>query len=280
MTETTTTTADVFDPVERLGRAAEQAALGMTRSHARTLVDMYYRWQQHRIDLKGQLRAQVQGFDGDDAGASLEVIDYFANQSAALEKRAASVLGKWAQRRPEGGWAQSIPGIGPVISAGLSAHIDITKAPTVGHIWRFAGLDPTVKWNKGQKRPWNADLKVLCWKIGQSFVKVSGREDAFYGQVYRDRKQLEVQRNEQGLFADQAAKSLEERNIRDATLKETYQSGKLPAGRLDLRAQRYATKLFLAHWHEVAYEAEYGEPPPLPYAIAQLGHAHKIDPPR
>src|SRR5581483_161544 len=25
-------------------------------------------------------------------------------------------------------------------------HIDIEKAPTAGHIWRFAGLDPTLRW--------------------------------------------------------------------------------------------------------------------------------------
>jgi hypothetical protein len=40
----------------------------------------------------------------------------------------------------------SIKGIGPVIAAGLLANIDITKAPTAGHIWRFAGLDPSSKW--------------------------------------------------------------------------------------------------------------------------------------
>lgn len=360
---TTTNDVTVFDPVEKLGRAAESAAMGMDRTSARTLVDMYYRWQRHRIDLKGQFRAQIQGADGDDASPSLEVIDYFASQSEALEKRAASVLGKWAAKRPEGEWAQAQLGIGPVISAGLSAHIDITKAPTVGHIWRFAGLDPTVKWlgQKGArellgrvmddesdefdteysdtgalsddelaqldaelsdghrheldtdqialvsrltgrkfqnlirlarndsgritrtsmlsalaKRPWNASLKVLCWKAGQSFIKVSNNPNAFYGVIYRQRKELEIERNEAGVFADQAAATLKERNIRDADLKATYEAGRLPAGRLDLRAQRYATKLFLAGWHEVAYVAQYGQLPPLPYALEHLGHTHEV----
>jgi hypothetical protein len=35
-------------------------------------------------------------------------------------------------------------------------------------------------------------------------------------------------------------------------------------------------KLFLAHYHEVAYKDHYKTEPPLPYAIAHLGHAHKI----
>jgi hypothetical protein len=269
-----------FDPVERLGRAAKKAAGSLTRESARTLVDMYYRWQEHRIALNGQLRAQLQGYDGDDADESLQVIEYFAQQTTKLERTAASVLGEWAAQRPEGEWAQSQLGIGPVLSAGLSAHIDITKAPTVGHIWRFAGLDPTVKWEKKQRRPWNADLKVLCWKIGDSFVKISGREDAYYGQVYRKRKELEVERDIAGLFADQAAKTLEEKKIRDPETLKTYENGHLPAGRLDLRARRYAVKLFLSHWHEVAYTAEHGERPPFPYPIEHLGHAHVIPVPR
>ena len=53
-----------------------------------------------------------------------------------------------------------------------------------------AGLDPTVTWGKGERRPWNAELKVLCWKLGDSFVKVSNKEGALYGRIYRERKAL------------------------------------------------------------------------------------------
>ena len=92
-----------------------------------------------------------------------------------------------------------------MIAAGLEAHIDITRAPTVGHIWRYAGLDPTCEWRKGEKRPWNASLKTLCWKIGESFVKVSGKEKSLYGRLWKERKELEEKRNAAGEFADQAA---------------------------------------------------------------------------
>ena len=66
---------------------------------------------------------------------------------------------------------------------------------TVGHIWRFAELDPTQTWEEGQRRPWNASLKTLSWKIGESFVRRSRDEDATYGRFYRERKQLEIERN-------------------------------------------------------------------------------------
>ena len=90
---------------------------------------------------------------------------------------------------------------------------------------------------------------------------------------------MELLRNEQGLFADQAAESLLKRKIQDKDLKKTYESGKLPLGRLDLRARRYSVKIFLAHLHHVMHEDFYGNPPPKPYVISHLGHAHFLGPP-
>jgi hypothetical protein len=128
----------------------------------------------------------------------------------------------------------------------------------------------------GARRPYNAKLKVVAWKIGDSFVKVSGREGAFYGHKYKDRKAVEQVKNMAGEFAHLAREALETRDIKDAALRATYESGKLPPGRIELRARRYAVKLFLAHWHEMAYKAHYDADPPLPYPIAILGHKDLI----
>jgi hypothetical protein len=54
---------------------------------------------------------------------------------------------------------------------------------------------------RAQKLPYNAQLKTLCWKIGQSFCKVSGKQDAVYGQLYVQFKTDEVSRNENGQYA-------------------------------------------------------------------------------
>lgn len=129
------------------------------------------------------------------------------------------------------------------------------------------------------KRPWNAALKRLCFLVGDSFVKFSASEKCFYGQIYRARKAQEVERNEAGAFAAQAERALAERNIRDRDLRRTYEAGRLPDGRIDLRARRYAVKLFLAHFHEQGWRLKIGEEPPSPYPIAALGHAHYIAPP-
>lgn len=250
----------------------------LAQADARYLVDVYYQLQDFRIQAGGQLRSEQ--------AEPRRWVESLQRTWELLEKDFQTVLGEWARRRPEGLWAQSITGVGPVISAGLAAHIDVSQAPTVGKLWRFAGLDPTVRWEKGQKRPWNARLKVLCWKLGDSFVKQSGRESDVYGHVYRARKALELERDAAGQFADQAAATLEARRITDKALKATYESGHLPLGRLELRARRYAVKLFLSHYHHVAYESMHGQPPPMPYIFTDnarkmgLGdHTHWNGPP-
>ena len=48
------------------------------------------------------------------------------------------------------------------------------------------------------KRPWNADLKLICWKAGESFVKTSNHPSDIYGHIYAERKLWEIQQNENG----------------------------------------------------------------------------------
>ena len=207
-----------------------------------------------------------------------EAIAWLTDMSTALENRIKLMLSVYADHNPIGAWSQTITGIGPVIAAGLLAHIDINKAPTVGHIWRFAGLDPTQTWDKGKKRPWNASLKTLCWKRGESFVKVCNNEKAFYGATYTQRKEYEIIRNENGELQDQAKKKLAKFNIGKTTEAfKHYSQGKLPPAHIHARAKRYTVKLFLSHWHEKAYVERFGKQPPLPYPIAHLDHVHKIE---
>jgi hypothetical protein len=202
------------------------------------------------------------------------------SQETTLENQIKRALDAYSGADAVGQWARSITGIGPVIAAGLLANIDISKAPTVGHIWRFAGLDPTVKWEKGQKRPWNASLKRLCFLIGESFVKVHNLESDTYGKVYSARKALEIERNEAGKYADQAAAALAAKNFRkDTEARKAYEGGRLPPARIHRRAARYATKLFLSGLHEVWYFNHFQTLPPKPYVISHLGHAHYIEPP-
>lgn len=259
------------ESVERLTKDLKEASRTLTSAEARYLVDAYYSMQKQRVRAANQIRALSQ------SGEPHEVIRWFEANADLLEAQVKRALDAYSNASPIGLWAKSIYGIGPVITAGLLAHIDVERAPTVGHIWRFGGYDPTVKWEAGERRPWNAALKTLYWKIGESFKKFSGRPECFYGLVYVERKRQEVERNEAGVFAGQAAATLAARPRHKQ--KAIYAAGKLPDGRLDLRAMRYAVKLFLAHYHHVAYEVHYKTPPPKPYVIEHMGHVGYIAPP-
>lgn len=261
-----------LEALQRLSRDERIAAKTMSDDEARYLVDSYYMMQEMRKRSANQVRAM-----GDEPH---EVVAWLATQSNMLENQLKGALDRYSDAHPVGRWARSIVGIGPVISAGLIAHIDIHQAPTCGHIWNFAGLNPGVKWEKKTKRPWNANLKTLCWKIGESFVKVCNHKDDFYGEHYLRKKEEEATRNEAGAFADQAAEILRTKNISKTTdAYKAYSVGKLPPAHIHARAKRYAVKLFLSHLHHVWYEIEHGEPPPKPYAIAILEHGHYIAPP-
>ena len=262
-----------LEQIERLSKDIASAAVTLSADEARFLVDTYYKMQDDRIRAANQVRSLAE------SGEPHAVLDWLLVQSTSMENQIKRALGKYSEADKLGQWARSVVGIGPVISAGLLAHIDITQAPTVGHIWRFAGLDPTQSWEKGKKRPWNASLKTLCWKVGESFVKVQAHKEDRYGKVYVDRKLLEITRNEDGEFQGQAEAVLEKKKIGKTTdAYAAYSVGKLPPAHIHARAKRYAVKLFLSHYHEVGYQLHYGTPPPLPYPISILGHAHKIDP--
>jgi len=263
-----------LEAIKRLDKDLKKAAERLTPEEARYFVDAYYTIQEYRKATASQQRSLTE------YGEPAELINWLFEQHRVIEDNLKKVLDIYTNQHEVSIWAKSIPGIGPVISAGLLAHIDITKAPTVGHIWSFAGLNPEQKWEKGQKRPWNARLKTLCWKIGESFVKVSNKTEDIYGKIYKERKERETTKNEQLEFKDQAEKKLKEFNIgKDTDAYKYYSQGKLPPAHIHERAKRKAVKIFLANLHHVWYRHHYGDEPPKPYAIEHLGHAHYIKPP-
>ena len=269
-----------LQPIIRLTRDVRKAATTLSDSEARYLVDQYYTLQKYRIRADNQVRSLTKPNEEEQPAEPHETVSFFAAQFETLENSIKSALETYSLAQIPGNWARSICGIGPVLAAGVLAHIDITKAPPAGHIWRYAGLDPTVTWEKKTKRPWNASLKVVTWKIGESFVKVHNNESDYYGHVYAERKAWETAKNDAGDYHQQAEQALSAKKYGDdTTAKEFYSQGKLPPGRIHARAKRYAVKLFLSHYQHVAYQAHYGSPPPKPYVLTHLQHAHYLAPP-
>ncbi len=311
--------------LQKLKGDLRKSAVTLTATEIRYLVDLYYMTQEDRK------RAGNQRLALEKSGEPHALIAYFHEQQAELEKQIKGVLDAYTNGHVMGSWMRGIHGIGPVLSAGILAHIDIHKAPTVGHIWRYAGLDPTQKWigreganerikelaaaglqlpemvqhladtigtraelirtratNDNGKitkeslakaaaiRPWNEQLKVLCWKIGQSFMKFAAAEACTYGHWYKQRKQIELERDASGKFREYAIANASRYGKSTDAFKHMTE-GHLPPAQIDARARRWAVKLFLSHLHGEWYRREFGKEPPLPYPIAHLGHAHFID---
>lgn len=306
----------LITPVFKLNRdmtqALKQNGGGITDNEARFLVDLFYTMQDQRIRCNNQ----VKGLDRDAKKAETQAephdaLDWTLTQFKTLELQIEKLLGIYVSMHPMAWFFEQTVGIGGILAAGLLAHIDIHKAPTAGHIWNFAGLNPDIKWEKKTKRPWNADLKKIAWKIGDSFVKQSSHPRDFYGKVYRERKAFEWQRNMAGTMREQAASYLGAKNYGSDTDARAWYSGQcdpakvrecleqgraptaatckandgkgvamLPPAQIDMRARRYAVKLFLSHLQQRWYETEFRTAPPKPFAISQLGHAHVIEPPQ
>lgn len=374
-----------------------EAARTLSSQEARFFVDSFYSMQHFRIQSNNQVDALEK------SGEPNRMVSWLGDRFLFLEKSIPRILDAYSQSHEAGFWSRNITGIGPVLAAGLLAHIDIQKAPMVGNIWSFAGLAPEIKWlgveggkklvgkvldevnpeppdgedeepdlyaftaselkeiednlpdtddweigqrqllaisrlthrkfgnllrlgkdNDGRvtrssilkllaKRPWNARLKVLCFKISDSFVKLSNHPDCLYGELYRGRKEREIEQNANGVFADQATRTLTEKRIDRKTFAFLWYSGSLPSyapeqyyllpperregfvramavkpgegvpmlppAHIQARSQRWAMKIFLAHFHEALYVATYSTLPPKPYVLDRLGHTTEILPP-
>ena len=307
MSDYETKISEHLEPIKRLNKDLRIASRTLTTREARYLVDAYYLLQRDRIAADNQIRSMSRD------GEPVMLLEWYGDQMRTLENQVKITLDAYSASHAVGGWARGILGVGPVICAGLLAHIDIHKAATAGHIWNFAGLNPGVKWEKGQKRPWNGDLKTLCWKLGESFVKVSGNDKSFYGRLFRERKKDETQRNRAGEFVEQAAHEIATKRIDKSKVAYAFYSGALPPevldgwselnqtqqnarvkkmrkdpgtypamlppGHIHARSKRWVVKIFLSHLHAKWFQIEFDREAPVPYAIAHLGHAHLISPP-
>ena len=209
-----------FKALNRMSQDLKQASKLITAHEARLLVDRYYQMQDGRIRSESQIRAVEKQNDlGQGATA---IFEYLETNTNMLETQMRNSLTKYAEAHPLGVWAMSICGIAGVLAAGLLAHIQFEwdewdavkkeRNPDIHHIrnaagsiWSYAGLVGTPKKKeKGVLRDHNAKLKTLCYKIGESFVKVQGNDKDFYGKLFSEYKREYWRRNLAGDYREAA----------------------------------------------------------------------------
>lgn len=131
---------DQFEPLRRLDRDLKKASRQLSCRGARNLVDFYYQIQGFRTAAANQVRMAK------DAGEPNLVIDWVASSTRTLENDIKKALDEFTDEWAAGRWMKSIVGIGPVISAGFLATLDIRKAMTASRFWRYCGLDAETEW--------------------------------------------------------------------------------------------------------------------------------------
>ena len=139
---------------------------------------------------------------------------------------------------------------------GISAFANVSK------LWRFSGLDVVdghaPRRRRGEHVTWSPKMRTLCWKIGESFVKVGD----FYRTQYEEFRRMEDERN----FICEVCK------------KNHPKAKQCIKGHRYARAKRKTVKMFLAHLFDRWYRLE-GLTPPKPYAQKFLGHDSYVPPP-
>jgi hypothetical protein len=239
----------------------------LKKPEIRCLVANYYMAQELRLRANNQMRSM-----GDKEDPA-ELIQFYGKAQGDIEKAVLKNLEEYATADPAGRWILSLYGMGPVIAAGFIAHLDVEESNTAGGFWRYAGLDPTAKWEKGQKRPYNADVKQICFHAGTRFVYDCNKAEAtLYSRLYKSRKELVVARNNDGFYAERCKSFF----THSADVKKKLAKGMLPDFNLHAQARNYAVKIFMSHLHTIMYLVHYNRPPPAPFTLAILGHADLI----
>jgi hypothetical protein len=195
-------------------------------TEARLLSTIYYQIQKIRISIGNQVEKVIANNKANKTKTpvSFEALEFLSDQFHIIEKEAEKIMTLFYAKNDMKWFFEQTMGVGPVLATALLSQIDISKTPYAGNLWSYAGFINDV-WEKGKKRPWNADLKVACWKIGQSFIKTSEKPDSTYGKLWKTRKQEYWQRNLNGDYVETCKNVLATKNMGKNTMAIQWYQG-------------------------------------------------------
>ena len=203
-----------------------------------------------------------------------------------------------------GEWFQRVKGIGPIIAGGTIGETKtITRFAHISNYWSWAGVgvhdgvaDHRIEHTK---ITWSPHMKVLCWKMGESFAKTGGylklafkdfkadeehKNVPWMAPVNKDLAGLKLHDPDCGLLKLAAGTTPARTpgiNITKANIEQLLKNCKKDGideieirrtdGHVDQRAKRKTTKLFLGLTH-MKWMEMLGLPVSAPYARAMLNH--------
>jgi hypothetical protein len=235
-----------------------------TADDAKLFLGFFNDYKQNRQKIENRLK-----YLSGDGNSSITILTEQRDNFLKQENICLTALTKYAKNHHMASWFKGVYGLSHVLEAGLVAHIDITKAPTVGHIWSYCGLDPKKIDMIGQQNH-SQTLKRITWLIGFSFKHFSHHDECLYGKLYLKRKEYETNKNLNLEYSKTAKRYYDSEKYTDDKSKEILKNGMLTEPHIDARARRWTVKIFLSHLHQVWYERHYGRPPPMPFDNSKL----------
>jgi len=208
---------------------------------------------------------------------------YLAQIGTVTEQARKLMIGYGEELGATWQWLTSIKGLGAGGEAAkLLAQIDdIGKFVTISKLWAFAGWavagdGETQRLKKGSKAPYNRDLKSICWRIADQFVK---QRTPVYRDEY-DAYKEDDRRKHPNVICKKCGSVFSPDIKKCPGCKKANSEYNLLYcdAHMDARARRKVAKLFLSHlwlkWREFE-----GLPVSEPYSQAILGHTHIVPPP-
>ena len=230
----------------------------------RKIVASYHKIQEAKDSIEYLLR------DEDD----IELVELMLDSLDSIESIIKRPLTNYSTASVVGEWCINQYGLGPVLTAGVMSHVDITKANTAGALWRYAGFEPSLQ--DSPKVSFNGELKNICWKIGLNFAKYANRTKCFYGQLYLRDRTRRTEDNNNLMYADRAYELLDNVSSKNKPNIASLSMGKLPQEQIDAQARRFAIKMFLSHYHAIAYQEYYNTVPDSPSFIYIDGEKEEV----
>lgn len=154
----------------------------------------------------------------------------------------------------------------------------------IGHAKSYG--DGTLNWESFRRalviRPHNPALKLICHYIGEQFMLRSNEKpDSLYSQIYRNHFEFNDKKNDEGGFAEEAKKifgSKRWKRFDESSPAYWLERGFLPKIHIKMRSRRYTTKIFLTHYHQVAYYDMFHKLPRKPWILEKMGGAEYVCP--
>lgn len=135
------------------------------RDEIKILINNYYQVQDMRKATREQIRS-IEAGRAVGSKSNVAILDWMLKNNVIIEKGVEDALDAITMSTPVGRWLRGIVGIGPILSGGLLAYLDVTNIQYATAFHSYAGLNDN-------NRPWLGTAKTT--EIVNSIIPSRGK---------------------------------------------------------------------------------------------------------